>query len=158
VNVQREYAGFWIRCIATFVDALWMSGLVILALPDLKGVEYADLLRDPELWQLRGWQNIVFNHIFPFLIVVSFWVKYAATPGKMLFDCEVVDAETGKKMTVKQSVIRYASYFVSTVSFGLGFLWIVWDERKQGLHDKIAKTVVVIRDDSQIPLEELEKS
>jgi len=155
---QREYAGFWLRLGATLVDALWMSGLIILALPYLKNVEYSELLNNPELWQLKGWHNIVFNHILPLCIVVFFWVKYAATPGKMLFDCEVVDAQTYQKMTIKQSIIRYASYFISTIPFCLGFLWIVWDDRKQGLHDKIAKTVVLIHDDSSVPLKELENS
>ena len=33
--------------------------------------------------------------------------------------------------------------FVSAIAFFLGFLWIGWDGRKQGWHDKIAGTHVV---------------
>ena len=30
-----------------------------------------------------------------------------------------------------------------TVTLGLGFLWVGWDKRKQGFHDKLANTVVI---------------
>lgn len=156
MNNSREHAGFWRRVGATIADAMWMLGLIVLILPYLKDIDYIDLLRDPESWQLEGVHNIVFNHIIPILITVFCWIKYGATPGKMLFDCEVVDARTYQKITFKQSIIRYAGYYVSIISFCLGFLWIIWDDRKQGLHDKIAKTVVVIHDESTIPLKELE--
>jgi uncharacterized RDD family membrane protein YckC len=32
---------------------------------------------------------------------------------------------------------------VSILTLGIGFLWIAIDRRKQGLHDKIAHTVVI---------------
>jgi uncharacterized RDD family membrane protein YckC len=38
---------------------------------------------------------------------------------------------------------RYFAYFVSTIPFCLGFLWVAFDKRKQGWHDKLAHTVVV---------------
>jgi uncharacterized RDD family membrane protein YckC len=38
---------------------------------------------------------------------------------------------------------RYFAYYLSTILLGLGFLWIIWDPKKQGWHDKLAGTVVV---------------
>jgi uncharacterized RDD family membrane protein YckC len=38
---------------------------------------------------------------------------------------------------------RFFAYFVSIFPACLGFLWIAFDRRKQGWHDKIAGTVVV---------------
>ena len=42
-----------------------------------------------------------------------------------------------------QWVIRYLAYYLSALVFFLGFLWVAFDRRKQGWHDKIAGTVVV---------------
>jgi len=39
--------------------------------------------------------------------------------------------------------VRYIGYFVSVIPFGLGFIWIAFDSKKQGFHDKLAGTVVV---------------
>jgi uncharacterized RDD family membrane protein YckC len=41
------------------------------------------------------------------------------------------------------SIIRYAGYFVSMIPFCGGFLWIGFDRRKQGWHDKMANSVVI---------------
>ena len=46
-------------------------------------------------------------------------------------------------MSVGQSIGRYLAYFLSTLPFGLGLLWVAWDPKKQGWHDKLAGTVVV---------------
>ena len=42
-------------------------------------------------------------------------------------------------------MIRYLGYYVSAIPFGLGLLWVAFDPRKQGWHDKMAGTVVVRR-------------
>jgi uncharacterized RDD family membrane protein YckC len=61
----------------------------------------------------------------------------------MLVSARVVDAKTGNSLSVGQSIGRYLAYFVSTIPLCLGFLWIAFDPRKQGWHDKLAGTVVV---------------
>jgi uncharacterized RDD family membrane protein YckC len=38
---------------------------------------------------------------------------------------------------------RYVGYIISTIPLCLGFLWVGFDSKKQGWHDKIAGTVVV---------------
>ena len=55
---------------------------------------------------------------------------------------KIVDIKMGKKPTKLQFVIRYFCYFLSSI-FLLGFLWIIFDKKKQGLHDKIARTLVI---------------
>jgi uncharacterized RDD family membrane protein YckC len=80
-----------------------------------------------------------------------------ATPGKLLMSCHVVDAKTGNRISVLQAILRYFGYIISLLSLCLGFLWIIWDKRKQGFHDKIAGTVVIQDADdlSQYSLSEL---
>ena len=56
---------------------------------------------------------------------------------------QIVDAKTHQKPGVMQSVVRYFAYIVSFMPLYLGFIWIYFDKRKQGFHDKIAGTVVI---------------
>jgi uncharacterized RDD family membrane protein YckC len=103
-------------------------------------------------------RNFLVQEFLPALLILWFWIKYSATPGKMLLDCEIVDARTGEQIDFKQIILRYLGYIVSALPFGLGFLWIMWDERKQGWHDKIAGTVVIIHDEATVPLSQLQES
>lgn len=75
--------------------------------------------------------------------MVFCWVKFAGTPGKRLLKLKVLDEATGNQLTLGQAILRYIGYIPSAIVFGLGYLWVIWDGKKQGWHDKIAKTVVV---------------
>jgi uncharacterized RDD family membrane protein YckC len=67
---------------------------------------------------------------------------YQATVGKMVMKLKVVD-EFGRPLTPVSSGIRNLSKIISMLIFALGFLWILVDRKKQGWHDKIARTYVV---------------
>ncbi|MFC6518537.1 RDD family protein [Undibacterium arcticum] len=61
----------------------------------------------------------------------------------MVIGARIVDAKTGGSPSFAQHVIRYLGYFVSTIPFCLGLIWVGIDKKKQGWHDKLAGTVVV---------------
>jgi uncharacterized RDD family membrane protein YckC len=90
-----------------------------------------------------GFIDILVTWILPLVAVIWFWVAKQATPGKMLLSLRVVDAKTGGRLSVGQSLVRYVGYFVSTFPFCLGLIWVGIDSKKQGWHDKIAGTVVI---------------
>jgi uncharacterized RDD family membrane protein YckC len=75
--------------------------------------------------------------------VLLFWRFRGATPGKMVISAVIVDARTFGEPTPGQLIGRYLGYYVSTIPFMLGFLWVAFDPRKQGWHDKMANTVVI---------------
>jgi uncharacterized RDD family membrane protein YckC len=53
--------------------------------------------------------------------------------------------EDGRPFTIKDAAMRHlVGYPLSTLAFFLGFLWMLWDPRQQGWHDKIARTLVVM--------------
>ena len=62
----------------------------------------------------------------------------------MLLRLRVVDARTGEPLPLGQCVLRYIGYFVSALPLCLGFLWVAFDARKQGWHDKIGGSVVIV--------------
>jgi uncharacterized RDD family membrane protein YckC len=92
---------------------------------------------------LHGPVDVLLQWVLPPLAIIAFWVARQATPGKMAIHAKIVDAGTGNPPTARQAVIRYLGYYVSLFGLGLGFLWVAWDARKQGWHDKLAGTVVV---------------
>ena len=61
----------------------------------------------------------------------------------MVISAKIVDAQTGEKPSLGQFIGRYFAYYVSTIPFGLGLIWVAFDRRKQGWHDKLAGTVVI---------------
>ena len=153
-----EYAGFWRRLFAFIVDIFWISPIVALLLYINYGGDFVQLetsLNTASQLEHFDWRVFLINHILPALLIIWFWIKYAATPGKLLFDCEIVDAITGQPITFKQAIVRYAAYIVSALPLGLGFFWILWDKHKQAWHDKIAGTVVIIHDEATVPLHQL---
>ncbi|MEO5881998.1 MAG: RDD family protein, partial [Caldimonas sp.] len=92
---------------------------------------------------VAGPADFIISWMLPAVAVVMFWLYRQATPGKMVISARVVDARTRGPLTVGQSVGRYLGYFVSTVPLGLGLLWVAFDPKKQGWHDKLAGTVVI---------------
>jgi uncharacterized RDD family membrane protein YckC len=97
------------------------------------------------------------ENLLPALITVALWALAGATPGKFLLECRVVDARTGRRPGWLRASVRYLGYFVSLLPLGLGFFWIAWDRRKQGWHDKLAGTLVVVEDLEQESIVELER-
>lgn len=63
------------------------------------------------------------------------------TLGKMAFKLRVVDLG-GEDITMGQSTIRWFGYLLCDITLGIGYLVIIFSVRKQGLHDKIAGTLV----------------
>jgi len=74
---------------------------------------------------------------------VYFWTTSGQTPGKMVMGIKVVSAETGELLDTGGAAIRYVGYIVSGIPLYLGFLWVIWDPKHEGWHDKIAKTKVI---------------
>ena len=135
---ELEYVGFWPRVGASLIDTLLLMVVCIPLVGWYYGVDY---------WMsaafIRGPVDLLINWIFPAIVIVLFWVYRQATPGKMLISARIVDANTGGKPTTGQLIGRYLAYYVSTIPLCLGFLWVAFDPRKQGWHDKLAGTVVV---------------
>lgn len=75
-----------------------------------------------------------------------FWIKKQATPGKLMLSAKIVDARTGDKPKASQYIVRYLAYYLSAIALCLGSVWVAFDKRKQGWHDKLAGTVVIRQD------------
>ena len=70
------------------------------------------------------------------------WKVKGTTIGGIVFGIQVVRAD-GRPVDWSTAIVRALSCFLSLVVVGLGFIWIAFDDQRQGWHDKIAGTVVV---------------
>jgi len=135
---NMEYAGFWVRVGASLIDTLL---LLIISYPIL-GLIYGE-----GYWSgtqvIAGFWDLILTYILPAMAIVLFWIYKSATPGKMALKLTIVDADTGGKPTTGRLIGRYLAYYLSALPLCLGFIWVGIDKRKQGWHDKLARTVVV---------------
>ena len=135
-----EYVGFWARFGACLIDTVLAMLIIVPLSIAVYGTSYFDIA---STGLVAGPADMLISWVLPAIAVVLFWLFRQATPGKMAISARVVDARTGGPLGVGQSIVRYLGYFVSTIPFGLGLLWVAFDPKKQGWHDKIAGTVVV---------------
>ncbi|BFM08394.1 RDD family protein [Halioxenophilus aromaticivorans] len=133
-----QFAGFWVRLVATLVDTLLM---MIVTYPILAAIYGFDYFTGGAA--VSGFWDILFSYVLPAVVVIMFWLYKSATPGKMLLGLKVISQKDGQGLSVSQSIGRYFAYYLSTIPLMLGFIWIAIDENKQGFHDKLAKTYVI---------------
>ena len=138
VSDELEYVGFWLRVGASLIDTVLVAMICWPVLTLVYGREYwhSDSL-------IMGPADFLLSWVMPAVAIVLFWMYRQATPGKMAIGARIVDAETGEPPSAGRLIVRYLGYFVLTIPLCLGLLWVAFDPRKQGWHDKMARTVVV---------------
>jgi uncharacterized RDD family membrane protein YckC len=164
------FAGFWRRFGAFVIDQLILLIPTIIVLTPifaaLSGTEFEALRRpgsiaiDPVTGRLIGSPEVLaaFNALLRWLVVavllilavqalyhVVLWSWLGGTLGQRILGMEVLRERDGTRIGLGRGCLRYLGYFVSGWVLYLGFIWVAFDARKQGWHDKIAGTVVVRR-------------
>jgi uncharacterized RDD family membrane protein YckC len=139
---ELRYVGFWARCGAALLDAVVLVALTYAVLIPVYGLDYFDGSRES---LVAGPIDVLLSWVFPFVAVVLLWHYKQATPGKMAIRARVVNASTGERLSVARCITRYVATILAGLPLGLGLIWIAFDKRKQGWHDKIAGSVVVRR-------------
>ncbi len=129
---SETYAGFWRRVGASLLDSILFVILVTLVM--------GPMFVNAPVYEPAG----ILRNLLSLVLTVGLWLTLLGTPGKLLLDCAVVDATSFKPMGLRQAVLRYVAYLASLLPLMLGFLWVARDPRKQGFHDKIANTVVLV--------------
>jgi uncharacterized RDD family membrane protein YckC len=139
---ELQYAGFWIRFAAKFVDGL-LVGLVFLAPLFYIGFRSA-LDGEPERYEALQWILQIGYYVAALAYNVFFIGKYAATPGKMLCKLKVVTGEGGK-VTYARATGRYFAEILSGLICNIGYIIAAFDDQKRALHDRICNTRVIYK-------------
>ena len=138
-------AGFWSRVGAALIDGLLLGipfailAAMVVDSPDLNvTVSYGYRSDAP------AWLNLLST-----LVGVTYYAWFEGGPtgqtiGKRALGIRVVDAATGQPpIGYGRGIGRYFARIISAIPCGLGYLWMLWDGRKQTWHDKIVGTLVV---------------
>lgn len=135
---DRPYVGFWNRTAAALIDSALLLLVTLPIQQFISGRELLSLNQSPP-----GFWDVMSGYVLPAFAILVFWKYRSATPGKMFMSAEIVDAATGGKPSTRQLVLRYVGYYLATIPLLLGLVWVAFDARKQGWHDKLAGTLVV---------------
>lgn len=145
-----DYAGFWLRLVAMIIDIAillalnwvitgiwnvasgmpWMGGQPTATGDSNINITFAE-------WVVRV--TVVFIIQLVYFIGLVAW--RGQTLGKMTLRLKITRLD-GSPVDLGSAVMRYLGYILSFFTLLGGFLWILIDNRKQGLHDKIADTYV----------------
>ena len=136
-----EYVGFWPRVGASLIDAVILVAITYPLLAAVYGLEH---FTSHKQTLVAGPVDILISWVFPFIAVVLFWHYKRATPGKMVIGAQVVDVNTGEALSFGRCITRYLAAIIASLPLGIGLLWVAFDRRKQGWHDKIAGSVVIV--------------
>jgi uncharacterized RDD family membrane protein YckC len=143
----RRYGGFWRRLFAFLIDEvilyfvsliLFLIGLIVLG---LKGDKMDRVLSSHGIGDF-ALLYIAASLLAGMIYFTGFHGIAGRTPGKMLLGLRVIQA-SGDPITPGIAFLRWVGYLISGPLFCLGFLWVAFDGRKQGWHDKIAATLVI---------------
>lgn len=147
---RMEYATFRARVIAGIMDILLYINVTIGAYATTVGFLYLAHhhlqipQQTPEQFDaisLPIVAGLVLYWYFPYCESTS----WQATLGKRFMRLKVTDLQ-GNRLTLKQSMIRSASKLLTLLTVFIGFVMMVFREKKQALHDLIGEKSLVIKD------------
>ena len=136
-TAQVAYGGFWLRLVAYIIDAILLS----IAMGVVGGVIGMNFY-DPTA--------VTYSASGNFLYIVVAWLYFAllessergATVGKMALGLRVV-TDKGERLSFMNATGRYFAKIISALILCIGFIMIAFTDRKRGLHDMIASTLVI---------------
>lgn len=146
IQSSFRYGGFWIRVVAAIIDAILVRVVLapIGAVFGLSGLALGGV----------GHRGFTLMHVFGggvmlLLVIAGSWLyeafmessSYQATLGKMIFGMRVTDLY-GNRISFARATGRHFAKILSAMILCIGFIMVGLTERKQGLHDLLAGTLV----------------
>lgn len=148
--ILGRYAGFFTRAAAYSIDQAIIFGITFVI---MVVVQYFLNLFLIDEWLASLYQGETTRMLITALLSsagitlivsiiynIGFWMLSGQTPGKRILGVRVMRAD-GERLRLRNAVLRQIGYWISAIMF-LGYLWVLFDSRRQGFHDKIGGTIV----------------
>ncbi|AMR31478.1 hypothetical protein A0256_08590 [Mucilaginibacter sp. PAMC 26640] len=145
---EDNLASFGRRLLAYLIDYVFLSVLMgVIASGYILRIQAVTQKAAPSDADVMVLMQFTF---FYFIIYSLYHTLCESTPmrgsiGKKLCKLAVVDAD-GRRLSVGRALIRNFAKWVSFAAFGIGFLNILWNDRRQAWQDMLAKTYVIKQD------------
>ena len=131
------YGGFWIRVLAYIIDGILLT-IVYGIVARLLGIDIFE----------SDWRH--YDPLGNLLSLVIGWLYFAllessergATVGKMVMGLRVVTSD-GQRLSFMNATGRYFAKILSAIILFIGFIMVAFTDKKRGLHDIIAGTLVI---------------
>ena len=146
---SERYGGFWIRVLAYIVDGIILN-IVFWLLVTIFGIDMFGGMLDSDPAAMAaasgamGWVNLA-----GFVIALAYSAGFhssslQATPGKLLVKLKVTDSG-GQRISMLRAIGREFARYLSGIILLIGFIMVAFTDRKRGLHDMMAGTLVTYR-------------
>ena len=123
-RLPREYGSFWLRLGGFIIDLILVG--VVSGVLSLVGGDTAGFLG--------------------LAVGIGYYVglnAHGGTLGKRAVGLRLENEKTGEDIGYGPALVRYVVAIASAIVLFLGYLWVIWDDKKQTWHDKAAGSVVV---------------
>jgi uncharacterized RDD family membrane protein YckC len=147
---QFIYAGFWVRFVAKFLDAIiigvisaginMLVAFLVFGSPNYFG---------RAIMRYSAHDRLVYQSItFPLGVGLAiayacfFILRWDATPGKMALGLKLVRSN-GERLSAGRIAGRYFSEWLSALTLCIGYIMVAFDDEKRALHDRICDTRVI---------------
>jgi uncharacterized RDD family membrane protein YckC len=144
-----RYVGLVTRAIAFVLDGAIVTGVAIITAA-VVSLTFSVLSLPDELTKLAVAGGGVACALLAVGYFVTFWSTTGQTPGDRALRIRVRTA-SGDRMRPRRALLRFAGLMLAAIPLFAGFLLILLDDRRRGLHDRLARTVVVeAADDARV--------
>ncbi|MEO7211241.1 RDD family protein [Mucilaginibacter sp.] len=145
---EGNLANFWIRLLAYVIDLFLLSIALSFIARDYV-IELSKSFNIENPTPAQSIERFKFS-LALFVLLALYSTLCESTPmrgsiGKKLCKLAVVDAD-GRRLSVGRALLRNFAKILSSLPLNIGFLPILWNERRQGWHDMIAKTYIIRRE------------
>lgn len=137
--MTQQYVGFGRRLVAALLD-----GLIMMTVSTLIGfiLGLSGAVSTSQQSSLSG-----LSYAIGLALSIAYYVFYqqraGQTLGKKALGIKVVDVSGNTPSLMTFFLREIIGKFISSLILGIGYLMVLWDSKKQGLHDKIAGTYVI---------------
>jgi len=141
-----KYASFLRRLLATIIDGVLLTSINLILILIIGTYALPFLPKDKTIsyFNLDSNYITVLSFIVGSLYYIYFIGSRGQTPGKMLLRIKVVKLETYEVPGYFKAFVReIIGKVISSIFLILGYLWMLWDPKKQTWHDKLVGTVVI---------------
>jgi uncharacterized RDD family membrane protein YckC len=144
--MSEDYAGFVTRAIAFAIDvALVDLAAVIVAIVVGLGISAFNV---PDVVVTIAIVVGGLAYVVWFVgYFTMFWSTTGQTPGSRVMGVRVVCASAGEPVHLRAALVRLVGMALAALPLFAGFLLILVDDRRRGLQDRLARTVVVYASD-----------
>jgi uncharacterized RDD family membrane protein YckC len=146
-KTKLEKAGFFIRLAAYFIDSIMVTLCTLFLFLNLFILMNFFSNNNGNISEVLN--TVLIPFYFSSYLLKCFYFTFfhsynGQTVGKLMCGIRVVDLK-GKNISIFKSFVRFFGYYLNLYCLGLGFLWVLIDKNRQGWHDKLAGSIVILK-------------